>query len=383
MLSFRRPHLPRLALGLALAALTSAAGAQTSFTQTTLSPPSLGRLIPGAPMGFDETGAVLGDAGYFAGYRFGSTGLGFEVDIQQSPSRWAATTAKSTTPTRLATGNNTWLAASPRGQWVLYGNTQMLVSTRDKFTVPRDAPGSNAGLPRYLTGAMDDGRVLWTVYGDNRAHDKAGTWHRDTGWQTLPTGNWPGAVVLTANANSDFGGALTDYTTYAQAATIWRAGQPAVLDTRERPLSTVESLNNQGQALVRYWPDVTVTADNHLLKNTGTEDVRLWNGQALVRLLPAGDLRQVSKALLNNTGTVVYRAGRCGGCTLQPSEVQFYIWRDGQSQELVSWLKGKGVSLATGSVIGNVSALSDSGSLVIEVRASSNKTTWLRLTAKP
>jgi len=71
----------------------------------------------------------------------------------------------------------------------------------------------------------------------------------------------------------------------------------------------------------------------------------------------------------------------CTGTSSSSSRA--FIWRNGVTTDLTTWVASKGVKLPAGAVLADAYDINDAGSILAIQRASNGTLSYVRLTAKP
>jgi hypothetical protein len=395
-----------------LAAAAGGAQAQSSYTLSALKGPNSQAITP---LVLDAQNNVLGTAYYYAGIGVAAIpGSALAVPLfgglstlyEPAPTRWAATTASSTTARRIGTFTGWLSGASDDGSKLLVamrlldGRSGQILAD---FTGSQIAGQTPVQLsPTYRAHSVaNDGRVLFNVNGGQLG---TGVWQGSgLSGQLLPgAGNAPsygetlrGSEVVAGNVSQ---GAPAPY----QRAAVWRAGQLTVVDTQPGRGSSAQRVSATGHVLMCVMDATTQTVNDEVI---GTYAYAPYSRARSVVLQPDGTEQEISALqagqgarawAMNASGTVVGRMGAGGqsGGVLTPSPYycppagdtatsRAFIWRNGVTTDLTTWATGKGVKLPTGAVLADAFDINDAGSILAIQRASNGTLSYVRLTAKP
>ena len=220
--------------------------------------------------------------------------------------------------------------------------------------------------------------VVW------EADVSGGTWTKADGTQPLPIGGHPIARPDSLiNNGGDVAGLVSSADRQQSRAAVWFDRQLQVIDNRpDVPTSFAMAINDNRQVLIGSFtlmPPAPSTGEfNPWIATSATA---LWDNGVITPLLPPGDNRALSYALINNRGVVMGCMGAHGSQNCE-GDTRTFIWRNGVLEDLANVVKAKGVSLPSGAVLTKVLALNDAGSFVAQMKASGQYST-VRLTAKP
>jgi len=397
------PSLPRRFGALALiawGAFAGAAHAQSSYRMTELKPASTNVLQPVDGWAIDATGQVVGTAAYSAGYTFGTTSSftpGWIAVFKPYMTRWPAGTAASVAGSKLTTTVGFLEAASPNGQKVLSPSAtgHTLYDTVSKKTL---APQSST-ISSTTEAVNNTGTVVVNVYGSVAGESPdlthARSWSVSQGLKALPETGYVGSAAHAINASGVVAGAVSTTPNQLHQAALWVNGQLQVIPQSAGTASLAFQVNDKGQALVRrarlegacaIVPDVGIC-------ETGASTVSLRDGNVETALLAPGDARNIARALLNNAGVVVGRYERIDSprardvypeaILVRAEAGRAFIWQAGVFSELTTWVSSKGVTLPAGSVLTDVLAINDQGSMVVQMVGPNNVASIVRLVAAP
>ncbi len=403
--------LVRTTLSLALCLAALAAQAQSSYTLATLK--SANRFAA-RPLGLDKQNNALGTASYYDSFgllAFGATGIpvfgGFGYIYVTAPSKWAAGTSTSVTPTRLVKETQqSLLGSSPNGSKLMTFSALYETSTGKLINY---LPGGNGTLqvvhsyqsPRNVD---DTGRLALTfdVYsaqpGVPSVQRAALVDGQTMAVNLLPLGTATAAWTDTISPSGVVAGAVVEAQTGFDRAATWANGQLAVLDTRPNRGSRAVRMNEAGQVLACALSGVSTPMDSvngPYLQTTYRDPVSLVfaNGsEQAIAPLAAGEV--ANAWAINASGTVVGRSGplsyspyqaltpkNCTGTDTTSSRA--FIWRNGVTTDLTTFVAGKGVKLPAGAVLADAYDINDQGSILAVQRASNGTLSYVRLTAKP
>jgi hypothetical protein len=406
------PALSRLGWALALGLCALGAQAQSGYTLNTL---KASNSLGARPALLDDKNNALGTAQYYDGYgllAFGASGIptfgGFGFIYVPEPSKWAASTSATVTPTRLVKGaRQALLAASPDGSKLLTFSGLYEASTGKLISY---LPNRGSGEPYVLSDfasprrVSNDGRVAASleifssepfVPSVKRAGVLQGV---PLSSRVLPWGNNLSAAAGTVSPTGVIGGMVVEPQTEFQRAAIWVNEQLTVLDTQPNRGSAVQRINAAGEVLM-----CTLQGSSNVITNEVGSYIQtvyrnpvhvVWrNGvERVIQPLVPGEV--ASALAINASGTVVGRSGPASPPAYQaytPQEcigtagagTRAFIWRDGVTTDLSTWVTSKGVRLPAGSVLVDAYEINDQGSILAVLRASNGTTSNVRLTAKP
>lgn len=402
------PSLPRRFGALALVvwgAFAGGAHAQSSYRMTELKPASTNVLQPVDGWAIDATGQVVGTASYAAGYTFGTTSSftpGWIAVFKPYMTRWPAGTAASVAGSKLTTTAGFLEAASPNGQKVLSPSAtgHALYDTVTKKTLGKVPLAPQSSTISSTTEAVNNtGTVVVNVYGSVAGESPylthARSWSVSQGLKALPEAGHVGSAAHAINASGVVAGAVSTAPNQLHQAALWVNGQLQVIPQSAGTASLAFQVNDKGQALVRRstLEGSCAAAGDYLPCEVGRSTVSLRDGNVETALLAAGDARTIARALLNNAGVVVGRYERADAPRARdvyPEAIQgraesgrAFIWQAGVFSELTTWVSTKGVTLPAGSVLTDVLAINDQGSMVVQMVGPNNVASFVRLVAAP
>jgi hypothetical protein len=402
------PSLPRRFGALAFVvwgAFAGGAHAQSSLRLSVLKPASTDVLQTAGGWAIDATGQVVGTAAYSAGYTFGTTSSftpGWIPVFKPYMTRWPAGTAASVAGSKLSTTVGFMEAASPNGQKVLSPSAtgHALFDTVSKKTLGKVPLAPQSSTISSTTQAVSNtGTVVVNVYGSVAGESPylthASSWSVSQGLKALPETGYVGSAAHAINASGVVAGAVSTASNQLHQAALWVNGQLQVIPQSAGTASLAFQVNDKGQALVRRarLEGSCATVPDVGICETGASTVSLRDGSAETALLAAGDARTIARALLNNAGVVVGRyeladAPRARDvypqAILGRAEVgRAFIWQAGVFSELTTWVSTKGVTLPAGSVLTDVLAINDQGSMVVQMVGPNNVASIVRLVAAP
>jgi hypothetical protein len=410
------PQLAVAALAIACSTLLSlgSAQAQSSYSLTALKASNSFAITP---LVLDNQNNVLGTAYYYDSYGsllYGAVGIpvlgGSGYVYVPDASKWAAGTGASVSPTRLVkTGiHQAMVSASADGSKLATFSALFETATGKLIYYTSDLnTGTLQQTTSYKSPRMlaNDGSLALTfdVYsstGSEQPVRRAGL-TRGTLQAAflLPQGNYTSSTAGTMSPSGAMvGGTVVEPTTGFNRAAVWTQEQLAVLDAKPNRGSSVARLNATGQALVCTLAGVStlVNGANGPYFQVGYSKpahVLITNGaEQAIAPLAAG---QVATAwALNASGTVVGRSGPLSVQQYLPLSPQYctgtsssssraFIWRNGVTTDLTTWVASKGVKLPAGAVLADAYDINDAGSILAIQRASNGTLSYVRLTAKP
>jgi len=394
-----------------LAGAAGGAQAQSSYTLSALKGPNSQAITP---LVLDAQNNVLGTAYYYAGIGVAAIPgsalavplfAGLSTLYEPSPTRWAATTAASITAKRIGTFSGWLNGASDDGSKLLVA---MRLLDGSSGQILADFTGSQVAgqtpvqlSPTYRSHAVsNDGRVLFNVSGGQLG---TGVWQGSgLSGQLLPgAGNAP-SYGETLRGNEVVAGNVTTGQPVYQRAAVWRAGQLTVVDNQPNRGSSAQRVSATGQVLMCVMDATTQTVNDEAI---GTYTYARYGRARSVVQQADGTQQEVAAVqagqgarawAMNASGTVVGRMGAGGqsGGVLTPSPFycppagdtatsRAFIWRNGVTTDLTTWVTGKGVKLPTGAVLADAFDINDAGSILAIQRASNGALSYVRLTAKP
>jgi hypothetical protein len=398
----------RAALSMGCAAtLALAAGgaqAQSGYTLTALKGPNSQAITP---LVLDAQNNVLGTAYYYSGIgvaSFPGTSLavplfgGLATFYDPAPSRWAATTATTVTPKRIGTFTGQLSSASDDGSKLLVA-MRLLDSSSGQiladFTGAQIAGQTPVQLsPTYRSHVVaNDGRVLFNANGGQLG---TGVWQGSgLSGQLLPGAGGSPTYGETMRGDVVAGNVTESVLAPVQRAAVWRAGQLTVVDKQAGRGSSAQRVSASGHVLMCVMDTATGTGNGAYAPYSRPRSVvqQPDGTEQEVTALQAG---QGARAwAMNASGTVVGRMGAGGsGGVLTPSPYycppvgdtatsRAFIWRNGVTTDLTTWVTSKGVKLPTGAVLADAFDINDAGSILAIQRASNGTLSYVRLTAKP
>ncbi len=407
------PALLRLTLALALGLCALGAQAQSSYTLTTL---KASNSFAVTPIALDSQNNALGTAYYYDSFgllTFGATGIpvfgGFGYVYVTEPSKWAAGTSTSVAPTRLVKGahqnlistsadgsklvTSSGLYEAATGKLVYYvsdlkvGISQQvsfyqwprMVANDGSVAITFDIFSSQPLTPSVRRGAVVHGTSQIPVLlplGDHLS---------STAGAISPSGSLVGGTVLETSTGFD-------------RAAVWTNEQLSVLDSQPNRGSNVMRINAVGQALACTLSGVSTPMDSvngPYLQTIYSKPVPVVFANGAEQAIAPLSAGQVANAwAINASGTVVGRSGPLGGSpylALSPQNCiatattnsRAFIWRQGVTTDLTTFVAGKGVKLPAGAVLADAMDINDQGSILALQRASNGTLSYVRLTAKP
>jgi uncharacterized membrane protein len=405
--------LSRVSLALVLGACALGAQAQSSYTLATL---RSSNSFAVTPIVLDSQNNALGTAYYydsFGSLLFGATGIpvfgGSGYIYVTEPSKWAAGTSTSVAPTRLVKGAHQNLtSASADGSKLLTASGLYEAATGKLIYYVSDLQvgiSQQPGNYQRVRNGANDGSVAITfdIFSSEpltpsvrRGAVVHGTSQIPV---LLPLGNHLSSTASAISASGSLvGGTVVETSTGFGRAAVWTNEQLSVLDSKPNRGSNVMRINAVGQALVCAVSGVSTLTDSvngPYLQTTYRNPVSVVfsnGGEQAIAPLAAG---QVANAwAINASGTVVGRSGpesaspyvayspqNCIGTATTNSRA--FIWRNGVTTDLTTFVASKGVKLPAGAVLADAMDINDQGSILAVQRASNGTLSYVRLTAKP
>jgi hypothetical protein len=384
------------ALTLALAAgWATPAQAQTAYGLTTLKPASTqfqARLTDLGAWSIDGNNRVTSTATWVTGYTFTYVGA-IKALFNDFPTRWAASTGASVSPSKLYTAHwDALAAASPNGQLLLLNFTRQFYDTASRKATPIEY-GSGG-----LSAVNNSGLVSLTLLADSSLaspfspRQVPATWRSGGVVTQLPVGAAGGGIAIAVNASSLVAGSVLEPVTGVPHGALWSGSTLQTLPDDPGTASLLIALNDLGQSLVVRsavsCPQPGVVACSYSPRRLS---LRFADGTEQPVTPLAG--HSVARAVLNGKGVV---AGRLQLTPAQgespsfpaldrgynPVDGRAFIWVNGVTQDLATYLAGKGVKLPTGARLVDVVAINDQGSMVAEMVAADQSTSFVRLTAR-
>jgi len=403
-----RPHprrfWPMACLLGSLAALPWACLAQSSYVLTTLKSPNS---RPVRPAVIDEQNRVVGTAEYYAGIGLSNTGLfGLGATYDAFSVRWPAGTTSSVSPVKLfGTQGGGVRAVSSNGSKVTLDIGAAWVKDVDSGATVTDLiPGAmrlssdpaRSVQPGSFGQVADNGSVLLNFTQSNPADDtpRAAFWTTNTDGRELPFSGYAGAQSLALRGNDIVGGLVIEPESAFERAALWRQGVLTVIDSVPGRASAAALVNASGQAVLRLQPRTGSQGGYWASYGAPTYVMHTHGSDTPIAALQPSD--SIWPRALNNAGVVV---GRMGPAT--PAGYPFYwgkpglpvnnegstgrafIWRQGVTTDLNTWVSARGVRLPSGSVLVDARSINDQGSIVAQMRSSTGTLSWVRLTAQP
>jgi hypothetical protein len=394
--------LKHMTLGAALSAALSlgllgapAARAQTAYSLTVLKPAATqfqSRLSDLDTWYIDAGNRVTSTANWVTSYTFTYVGT-FKPLFDDFPARWAAGTGTSVSPTKLYTAHwDRLAAASPNGQLLLLNFTRQLYDTASRKATPIDY---NSG---GLSAVNNSGLVALTLLPDSNLPSPLAprripaTWRSGGVVAPLPVGTAGGGIAIAVNASGLVAGSVTDPVTDVPHGALWSGSLLQAFPDAPGNASLLIALNDQGQSLVvrstANCPQPGVVACGFGPRRLA---LRFADGTEQPVLPLAG--YSLARAVLNGKGVVAGRLqltpaqGESGSYPsldrgYNPVDGRAFIWASGVTQDLGTYLAGKGVKLPTGAKLVDVVAINDQGSMVAEMVAADQSTSFVRLTAR-
>jgi uncharacterized membrane protein len=391
-----------MTLGAALAVTVSlgcvvapAAQAQTAYSLTVLKPAATqfqSRLSDLHAWYIDPANRVTSTANWVTSYTLTYLG-GIKPLFNDYPARWAAGTGASVSPTKLYTTQwDALAAASPNGQLLLLNFTRQLYDTTSRKATPITY---NSG---GLSAVNNSGLVTLTLLADSSLtspfapRQVPATWRSGGVVTALPVGAAGGGIALAVNASGLVAGSVLDAVTSVPHGALWSGGTLQALPDAPGAASMLIALNDLGQSLVvrstASCPQPGVVACSF-----GPRRLALRFADGTEQPINPLDGHSMARAVLNGKGVV---AGRLQLTPAQGEGVSFpgldrgynpvdgraFIWVNGVTQDLGTYLAGKGVKLPTGARLVDVVAINDQGSMVAEMVAADQSTSFVRLTAR-
>jgi uncharacterized membrane protein len=403
--------LSRVSLALVLGACALAAQAQSSYTLATL---RSSNSFAVTPIVLDSQNNALGTAYYydsFGSLLFGATGIpvfgGSGYIYVTEPSKWAAGTSTSVAPTRLVKGSHQNLLGSSADGSKLVTFSALYETSTGKLInyLPAD-DGTRVLVHGYQSPRRvdDTGRLALTFdIPSNQVGVMATQYAGVAPGQTmvpslLPLGKASGAYAFTISPSGVVGGAVVEAATGFDRASVWADAQLTVLDTKPNRGSVVVRINASGQVLACTLSGVSTLMDSvngPYLQTSYSKlvSVVFANGtEQAIAPLAAG--QYANAWALNASGTVVGRSGPLGGSPYQAltpkncigtstTNSRAFIWRNGVTTDLTTFVASKGVKLPAGAVLADALDINDQGSILAVQRASNGTLSYVRLTAKP
>lgn len=366
-------------LALALLSGASIAQAQSSYTLTKLSTPFLGQANGVGQI--DSQNRVTGTVGYATGYNLvfilnGSLG---GTTYSYVTTRWPASTAASVSATKLTSQAKAFRLESPDGDKVFCqgGSESYYDMVKRQFvSVPAPfLPEANGATSWSVASIRNDGAMVGEAYVSSiePSGNRSYALHWAPGAQApdiLPSGTFESAIARFINAQGTIAGEVAEAGATYRRAAVWRpSGDLEVLNQEPGRASRMLGLNDAGAVLIEsYVPPLYADQLVSVISNGVAKPV-----------LPLTSQEAVSAAILNANGVVV-------GSTFQRSSQQerAFIWKDGVTSDLTTWVKAKGAKLPVGAVLTNAWSINAQGSILATMRDAAGKNpTTVRLTAKP
>jgi hypothetical protein len=404
---------PTLLMSAALLSAALAAQAQSSYTLTTLrSPNSLGI----SPLRLDNQNNVLGNAYYatvidVAGRKGTSIPLfgGLATYYTSVMSTWLAGTGSTVSPRRLTSDFFEMTTASQNGRYVglrgrvytvsggratLYSSSYL--DTIDGVQVTAVDSGNQA---RTLS---DRGNLATTVIlfdGPAAGLRRATWWEGATPvGRFMALGDFLSSHVISISPDEVVAGYVYPALPGAMRGAIWKGGALQVLEQQPGRGSAAHQVNAAGQVLacvgdarlntVTYGENDSVTTSVY----SRLRPVVFSAGQEREVQAPVAGLSASARAM-NAQGTVVGRYGTArapsnldspSNCnTTDLANVRAFIWRDGVSTDLNTWVASKGVKLPTGAVLVDAIDINDQGSILAAMVTNNRNLSHVRLNARP
>ncbi len=401
----------RVALALAVGVWALGAQAQSSYTLATL---KSANSFAVTPLALDSQNNVLGTAYFydsFGSLLFGATGIpvfgGFGYIYVTEPSKWAAGNSTSVSPTRLVKGAHQNLLGSSQDGSKLVTFSGLYETSTGKLInyLPAD-DGTRVLVHGFQSprNVDDTGRLALTF---DIPSDQVGVAAVEYASvvpgqsmvpSLLPLGNASGAYAITLSPTGVVGGAVLEAQTGFYRAAVWANAQLKVLDTQLNRGSTVVRINAAGQVLACTLSGVSTPVDGAngpYLQTTYSKPVPVVFANGTEQAIAPLSAGQTANAwALNASGAVVGRSGpyvatsfqaltpqNCIGTATTNSRA--FIWRNGVTTDLTTYVAAKGVKLPTGSVLADAVDINDQGSILAIQRASNGTLSYVRLTAKP
>jgi hypothetical protein len=373
-----------------------AAQAQTAYSLTVLKPAATAfqsRLTDLDTWTIDAGNRVTGTANWITSYTLTYLGA-IKPLFDDFPARWAAGTGTSVSPTKLYTAHwDRLAAASPNGQLLLLNFTRQLYDTASRKATPIDY---NSG---GLSAVNNSGLVALTLLPDSNLPSPLAprripaTWRSGGVVTPLPVGTAGGGMAIAVNASGLVAGSVQDPITDVPHGALWSGGTLQAFADAPGNASLLIALNDQGQSLVvrstANCPQPGVVACGYGPRRLA---LRFADGTEQPVTPLAG--HSMARAVLNGKGVVAGRMqltpaqGESGSYPgldrgYNPVDGRAFIWLNGVTQDLGTYLAGKGVKLPTGARLVDVVAINDQGSMVAEMVAADQSTTsFVRLTAR-
>jgi hypothetical protein len=367
----------------------SQALAQSSYVLNTLVEPTAdrvgGRMFASgqydSQFGIDANDNVLGPAQYANGYYIDTNAPHIRRRYDKWLVQWPAGTASKANASKLIkAGDWTYmqLTFAPGARKVIIYSNGSAVYDADTRKLGSKLPGAYRGV-----AINDQGLVLWEEAISGFGATNYGTWSA-AGSTTFPKVpdtyntytqvaaiNLAGVVVGTSYSR-DIVAETYDFRTIT-----WSGNTMAVLDNRPDMLSQGLKINGSGQVLVSYHKRAECNAQYQC--DVAPEYLGIFNGGEFTAInMPLVRDGNVTAGGLTNRGVVFgsYRLSDSG-------DGRGFIWQGGVFSDVTELVGKKGVSLPLGTVITDVLAMNEKGSMVVVTKSVRGVRGFARLVAKP
>lgn len=396
--AFRLIACSALAFAGQAALMSSQVQAQSRYAMTNLRPPFLGAV--GNEFYIDSQNRVLGVAKYFKSATYGPDVLGgsgewrLVINYNSYFSAWPASTATSEWPDKLFTNHPESLATqsvSPDGSkvlWPLVDYRPVVYDTKTRQAIY--SPGGGLQEPpqgqRTLATAVNNGAWAagYAETGFNAAGQmltRAARWRAPNSTAellSLDTNRFLSAEGLSINTSGVVAGVVNEEVDgmLVTHAAVWDAqGALRLLDETPGHLTRAVAIADNGTVLVeRAVPEEDPSAVKLELHSNG--QVRV-----LSHPTPGAIFFQPTHQSLSPDGDTV--VGTVVLTQAAEPTIRAFIDVNGQTQDLTTLLRTKGVTLPSGNYFDAVQGVNAAGAMVASHVDASGKRTYVRLTPRP